>query len=341
MSIRPTIVVAALLCAVPAGQVLAQGFPQIPPPFGYRAAPPPVDTDDDDDEVNVAPPPGQVLPRPYRSAPGMEQQPYDPRYPSDRYGRYSPPPYSDPYGPAPRPPAAIEEPPPRQYGYPPGYGRPQYPGYPPQQYPAPQPGYGAQQGNAQPGYGQPRPPAAQGNATYAGLPPDYRPEEGDAKELPPHLRRQLVEYRTREPAGTLIVDSANTYLYLVLGNGTAMRYGIGVGREGFTWTGEERISKMSEWPDWYPPADMIERQPYLPRMMTGGPANPLGARALYLGKSLYRIHGTNQPSTIGTYVSSGCIRLVNEDIEDLYGRVQVGTRVVVLAGGKPATSGMR
>ena len=109
-----------------------------------------------------------------------------------------------------------------------------------------------------------------------------------------------------------------------------MRYGIGVGREGFTWAGTERISRMKEWPDWFPPAEMIERQPYLPRMMAGGPGNPLGARALYLGHTLYRIHGTNQPSTIGQYVSSGCIRLLNEDIEDLFSRVQVGTRVVVL-----------
>ena len=111
----------------------------------------------------------------------------------------------------------------------------------------------------------------------------------------------------------------------MLGHGKAMRYGIGVGREGFTWTGTERVSRMKEWPDWFPPAEMIERQPYLPRMMAGGPGNPLGARALYLGNTLYRIHGTNQPSTIGQIVSSGCIRLLNEDIEDLFSRVQVGT----------------
>jgi len=116
-----------------------------------------------------------------------------------------------------------------------------------------------------------------------------------------------------------------------------MRYGIGVGREGFTWTGTERVSRMREWPDWFPPSEMIERQPYLPRMMAGGPGNPMGARALYLGKTLYRIHGTNQPSTIGSYVSSGCIRLLNEDVEDLYSRVQTGTRVVVLPGKPPET----
>ena len=133
-----------------------------------------------------------------------------------------------------------------------------------------------------------------------------------------------------------MIDTANTYLFLVLGNGQAMRYGIGVGREGFTWAGAERVSRMAEWPDWHPPAEMIERQPYLPRFMAGGEGNPLGARALYLGKTLYRIHGTNQPSTIGKYVSSGCIRLTNDDIADLYSRVQVGTRVVVLPGSPPA-----
>jgi lipoprotein-anchoring transpeptidase ErfK/SrfK len=159
----------------------------------------------------------------------------------------------------------------------------------------------------------------------------------ERKELPPHLRRQLVDYRTKEPAGTIIIDTANTYLYLIMGHGQAMRYGIGVGREGFTWSGSERVSRMAEWPDWHPPEEMISRQPYLPRFMAGGESNPLGARALYLGKTLYRIHGTNQPSTIGTFVSSGCVRLTNEDIQDLYDRVKVGNRVVVLPGKAPAT----
>jgi lipoprotein-anchoring transpeptidase ErfK/SrfK len=167
------------------------------------------------------------------------------------------------------------------------------------------------------------------------LPPEDRPETGAPKELPPNLKRQLVSFQTKEPAGTIIIDTPHTYLYLILGHGQAMRYGIGVGREGFTWSGSERVSRMKEWPDWFPPAEMIERQPYLPRMMAGGPGNPLGARALYLGHTLYRIHGTNQPSTIGSFVSSGCIRLLNEDIEDLYSRVQVGTRVVVLPGELP------
>jgi lipoprotein-anchoring transpeptidase ErfK/SrfK len=178
---------------------------------------------------------------------------------------------------------------------------------------------------------------ARGGGHYASLPPEYRPEEVK-KELPAQFRRQLVNFQTKEPAGTIIIDTPNTYLYLVMGNGQAMRYGIGVGREGFTWNGTERVSRMAEWPDWHPPSEMIERQPYLPRFMAGGPGNPLGARALYLGKTLYRIHGTNQPSTIGTFVSSGCIRLVNDDIEDLYTRVNVGTRVVVWPGKPPATA---
>ncbi len=172
----------------------------------------------------------------------------------------------------------------------------------------------------------------------AALPPDLRPETGPAKELPPQFRRALVDYRTTEPSGTIIIDTANTYLYLLLGNGKALRYGIGVGREGFTWAGTEKISRMAEWPDWHPPEEMIDRQPYLPRFMAGGPGNPLGARALYLGKTVYRIHGTNQPSTIGTFVSSGCIRLTNEDVMSLYTRVKVGTRVVVLSGGAPPTT---
>jgi lipoprotein-anchoring transpeptidase ErfK/SrfK len=143
---------------------------------------------------------------------------------------------------------------------------------------------------------------------------------------------------TKEPAGTIIIDTPNTYLYLVLGSGKALRYGVGVGREGFTWSGVQQVTRMAEWPDWNPPEEMIVRQPYLPRFMAGGETNPLGARALYLGQTVYRIHGTNQPSTIGTFVSSGCIRLTNEDVMDLYSRVKVGTRVVVLPGRPPATT---
>jgi lipoprotein-anchoring transpeptidase ErfK/SrfK len=168
------------------------------------------------------------------------------------------------------------------------------------------------------------------------LPPEVRPEINPAKELAPQFRRTLVDYRTKEPAGTIIIDTPNTHLYVVLGNGKALRYGVGVGREGFTWSGVERVTRMLEWPDWTPPEEMIVRQPYLPRFMAGGETNPLGARALYLGNTIYRIHGTNQPSTIGTFVSSGCIRLTNEDVMDLYRRVKVGTRVVVLPGRPPA-----
>jgi lipoprotein-anchoring transpeptidase ErfK/SrfK len=157
---------------------------------------------------------------------------------------------------------------------------------------------------------------------------------GDPTELgvlPAHLRRQMVEYQTREAPGTIIIDTANTYLYLILSNGRAIRYGIGVGRDGFTWSGVETVARKAEWPDWYPPAEMLQRQPYLPRVMAGGPGNPLGARALYLGSTTYRIHGTNQPATIGHRVSSGCIRMTNEDVVDLYGRVSVGAKVVVLS----------
>ena len=161
-------------------------------------------------------------------------------------------------------------------------------------------------------------------------------------ETPARFRRQIVEYRTNEPAGTIIIDTPNTYLYLVLGNGRAMRYGIGVGRDGFTWSGVQTISRRAEWPDWHPPAEMIARQPYLPRYMAGGPGNPMGARALYLGNTIYRIHGTNAPHTIGQRVSSGCIRLTNDDVADLYSRVNVGTRVVVLPQtGRQASSGNR
>jgi len=148
--------------------------------------------------------------------------------------------------------------------------------------------------------------------------------------LPERLRRANVALETREAPGTVIIDTGNTALYYVLGQGRAIRYGVGVGREGFTWAGMQTISRKAEWPDWHPPAQMIARQPYLPRFMAGGPGNPLGARAMYLGSSEYRIHGTNDPSTVGKFVSSGCIRLTNEDVADLFSRVDVGTRVMVL-----------
>jgi lipoprotein-anchoring transpeptidase ErfK/SrfK len=155
-------------------------------------------------------------------------------------------------------------------------------------------------------------------------------DESTTFELPPRLRRQVVSYATREAPGTIIIDTPHTYLYYVLGNGQAMRYGIGVGRDGFTWSGTQAVTKKAQWPDWTPPPEMIARQPYLPRHMAGGPGNPLGARAMYLGSTEYRIHGTNAPETIGTHVSSGCIRLTNEDVSDLYSRVNVGTKVIVL-----------
>ena len=171
-----------------------------------------------------------------------------------------------------------------------------------------------------------------GGTEVAALPPEYEPERGPPVELRPQFRRTVVDYPTIEPPGTIIIDTPNTYLYLTLDHGKAIRYGVGVGREGFTWSGTERVSRMKEWPDWLPPKAMIARQPYLPRFMAGGETNPLGARAMYLGNTVYRIHGTNQPSTIGSFVSSGCIRLTNDDVEDLYSRVTVGTPVVVLPG---------
>jgi lipoprotein-anchoring transpeptidase ErfK/SrfK len=158
-------------------------------------------------------------------------------------------------------------------------------------------------------------------------------DEAGAAEVPANLRRQVVAYPTTEAPGTIVIDTPHTYLYLVLGGGKAMRYGIGVGREGFTWSGVQTIARKQEWPDWIPPTEMLQRQPYLPRFMAGGPGNPLGARAMYLGNTIYRIHGTNAPTTIGHQVSSGCIRMINEDVIDLYGRVNVGAKVVVLPMG--------
>ena len=161
-------------------------------------------------------------------------------------------------------------------------------------------------------------------------------DDGDSTgALPERLRRAVVSLDTREAPGTVIIDTGNTTLYYVLGQGRAIRYGVGVGRQGFTWAGTQTITRKAEWPDWHPPAEMIARQPYLPRFMAGGPGNPLGARAMYLGSSEYRIHGTNDPSTIGKYVSSGCIRLTNDDVSDLFSRVSVGAKVVVLPKAGP------
>lgn len=141
--------------------------------------------------------------------------------------------------------------------------------------------------------------------------------------------RQMVYFRTNEKPGTVVIHTSERFLYLVMGDNRALRYGIGVGRDGFQWSGLEKVSRKAEWPDWTPPPEMIQRQPYLPRFMAGGPGNPMGSRAMYLGKTVYRIHGTNQPETIGHAISSGCFRLANGDVIDLYERVPVGTRVVI------------
>jgi lipoprotein-anchoring transpeptidase ErfK/SrfK len=356
----------------------AQSYPQPPgsvystspapyPPGGYvvdeRRAPagaPDFDALDDDEAPNgrgstALSPPGPPPAYSDRGGPqGPILSPNDPRY-----GRPDGPVYSDrgaPQGPILSP-------------NDPRYGRPDGP--PPVIYsdrPAspPQPTYSDRGGsdNRIPGSGfiypsednrGMRPPEAVGPATgvtgavqppqgpdgrpmvLSALPPEEQPEVGPA-QLPPNLRKQEVAYATKEPAGTLIVDTPNTHLYYILGNGRAIRYGVRVGRDGFTWTGVQKISRKAEWPDWHPPTEMIERQPYLPRFMAGGPGNPLGARAMYLGSTVYRIHGTNQPSTIGKFVSSGCIGMLNEDVSDLFDRVKVGTRVVVLPGGAPPPS---
>jgi lipoprotein-anchoring transpeptidase ErfK/SrfK len=328
--------------AVPPGAVYSPG-PQPYPPGGYppdyRRGPgaPDFDALEDDEAPNAQsstalPPPGPVM------------SPDDPRYGrpmgappaySDRGPVMSPddPRYGRPMGP---PPVIYSDrpggPPPQNYsdrGYPNDDNRalrpPEGVGGPP----------GAVTGSVQ----QPPPVGADGRPmVLSALPPDEQPEVAPA-QLAPNLRRQEVTFPTKEPAGTLIVDTPNTYLYYVLGGGRAIRYGVRVGRDGFTWTGVQKISRKAEWPDWHPPPEMIDRQPYLPRFMAGGPGNPLGARAMYLGNTVYRIHGTNQPSTIGKFVSSGCIGMLNEDVSDLFDRVKVGTRVVVMPGGpSPGTT---
>jgi len=161
--------------------------------------------------------------------------------------------------------------------------------------------------------------------------PGYVPSQ-DEEQLDPKWEKTVVFYRTAEAPGTIIVNTHERFLYLVLGNGRALRYGIGVGRDGFQWQGLVKITRKREWPDWTPPPEMIQRQPYLPRWMAGGPGNPLGARAMDLGHTEYRIHGTNMPQTIGTKVSSGCFRLTNPDVTDLYSRVPLGTKVIILQG---------
>jgi lipoprotein-anchoring transpeptidase ErfK/SrfK len=349
--------VSAALAAAAAGTSLAQAQNYPPPPGAvYSPYPPgsaadsrrPADYDslsDDDADSSALPPPGPVMSpddprygRPMGAPPaysdrGPVMSPDDPRYgrpmaapvysergtptgpvlsPDDpRYGQPGGPPpviYSDRDGGAPaadgqsmRPPGGVGAPP------------------------------AGVTGSVQPAAGPDGKPM-----TVAALPPEEQPESGPA-QLAPNLRRQEVAFVTKEPAGTIIVDTPNTYLYYVLGNGRAIRYGVRVGRDGFTWTGVQKITRKAEWPDWHPPPEMIDRQPYLPRFMAGGPGNPLGARAMYLGSTVYRIHGTNQPSTIGKFVSSGCIGMLNDDVTDLFNRVKVGTRVVVWPAKPPAT----
>jgi len=351
-----TICAAATVAAAGTSLAQAQSYPvQQAPSYGAPSEYRPGDRtpnfdalEDDDDAMPQAslPPPGPGGPmtsprygRPagppvYSAAPpqGPVMSPDDPRY-----GRPAgvPPVYSaaPPQGP-------VMSPDDPRYGRPAG---------PPAVIYADRPAQGSVQA---PGSDGLRPPEAVGGpaatgAVQAGQPPvgaDGRPmsvallppeEQPDAApaQLPPNLRRQEVSLATKEPAGTIIVDTPNTYLYYVLGNGRAIRYGVRVGRDGFTWTGVQKITRKAEWPDWHPPTEMIERQPYLPRFMAGGPGNPLGARAMYLGSTVYRIHGTNQPSTIGKFVSSGCIGMLNEDVSDLFERTKVGTRVVVMPGG--------
>lgn len=187
--------------------------------------------------------------------------------------------------------------------------------------PPPQQGYyGAPPPSQQPVYASTGP--VTGPASHPAAAQDY--------PIDPVYERQEVMYEGPENPGTIVIDTPNKFLYLVQPGGRALRYGIGVGRPGFTWSGMHTISSMKEWPDWTPPKEMLERQPYLPKFMAGGPSNPLGARAMYLGSTLYRIHGSNEPWTIGQNVSSGCIRMRNHDVVDLYGRVKVGAKVLVL-----------
>jgi len=189
--------------------------------------------------------------------------------------------------------------------------------------------------------------AATMTATFAWLPPaaarpstetmDIGDEPGristeEARITDGPFARQVVFFRSNEAPGTLVVHTSERFIYVVMGNSRALRYGLGVGREGFQWSGLVRISRKAEWPDWTPPPEMIARQPYLPRFMAGGPGNPMGARAFYLGSTIYRIHGTNQPETIGHAVSSGCFRLANGDVIDLFDRVPVGTKVIIRHG---------
>jgi lipoprotein-anchoring transpeptidase ErfK/SrfK len=360
MMIRPILTICAAMTAVAAATSLAQAQQSYPVQQGYSAPPagqayspyppsgpgdyrrgpnPNFDSleDDEDPDARVT----TALP-----TPGPVMSPDDPRY-----GRPmgAPPAYPSERAAAPAGPVMSPDDP--RYGRPmgaapvysdrgapagpvmspddPRYGRPMAP---------PAVIYSDRDGGRPPANDGLQPPvSADGKPmTVAALPADEQPESGPA-QLAPNLRRQEVAFPTKEPPGTLVVDTPNTYLYYVLGGGRAIRYGVRVGRDGFTWTGVQKITRKAEWPDWHPPPEMIDRQPYLPRFMAGGPGNPLGARAMYLGSTVYRIHGTNQPSTIGKFVSSGCIGMLNDDVSDLFDRVKVGTRVVVMPGNPPAS----
>jgi lipoprotein-anchoring transpeptidase ErfK/SrfK len=266
-----------------------------------------------------------TAPATYKTMPGPQPSTYRPA------GQYAQPPS----------PQYVQPASPRRLAF--GYQTQQQYGYQEQQQGSvyqQQQGY-QQQGYQQQGYQQ------QGSSYQPQQSYSYQPQQqpgfgyqpanapstyGDMGQQPvdPRYQRQVVEYQGNEQPGTIIIDTPHFFLYLVLDGGRALRYGIGVGRPGFTWAGVKSVSAKREWPDWRPPDEMLARRPDLPRYMPGGPDNPLGARALYLGSTLYRIHGSNEPWSIGTQVSSGCIRLRNEDIIDLYGRVRVGTKVVVI-----------
>ncbi|WP_315837985.1 L,D-transpeptidase family protein [Bradyrhizobium prioriisuperbiae] len=294
------------------------------PPGAYPADSALPDFDAIDDDAPQAPS-STALSTPGPAPRGPVMSPDDPRY-----GRPSPPPV---YSNRPADGAYVNNRAPAPSGYGAGFIDPSDRLRPPGAID----GQGGQvTGSLNPPQSAPMPLGPDGRPnTVMSLPEDEQPETGPRKELPERLRRQEVNYVTKEPPGTIIVDTPNTQLYYVLGNNRAVRYGVRVGRDGFTWTGVQKITRKAEWPDWHPPPEMIERQPYLPRFMAGGDGNPLGARAMYLGSTVYRIHGTNQPSTIGQFVSSGCIGMLNEDVTDLFERTKVGTRVVVLPGGKP------
>jgi lipoprotein-anchoring transpeptidase ErfK/SrfK len=320
----------------PPGAVYSTAPQPYPPggyPADYRRGPGAPDFDQVDDDESPNAPTSTALP-----PPGPVMSPDDPRY-----GRPmgAPPVYSDRGQPVPTGPVMSPDDP--RYGRPAGPPAVIYSNRPDGS--APQ--YSDRDGGTRPPEAVGAPPAPVTGSVQppqgpdgkpmvmSALPADEQPET-DPAQLAPNLRRQEVAFQTKEPPGTLIVDTPNTYLYYVLGGGRAIRYGVRVGRDGFTWNGVQKITRKAEWPDWHPPPEMIDRQPYLPRFMAGGPGNPLGARAMYLGSTVYRIHGTNQPSTIGKFVSSGCIGMLNEDVSDLFDRVKVGTRVVVLPGNPPA-----